>query len=185
MLVVLIAEIIMKKSKERGTNPAAIYEYAMHFGVTAHHLLNYNDPREGGPPRGFALPMVVLSAFTIELMFKCILSLEGTAYSKTHHLHSLFKRISNKRKARIIQLWDQTERIVVERMPDVDGRKFPADLPSALKLCSNTFESARYIYEPGFEVYYLTRFPQLLQTVILEARPDWAPQSTQANVQSE
>jgi HEPN domain-containing protein len=54
------------------------------------------------------MPAMVLSAFAAELFLKCLLILEDQTPPDSHHLGTLFKRLHNKRKSRIEELWNKT-----------------------------------------------------------------------------
>lgn len=152
----LSSDRMKHKPQERELDARQIYHHACHFALVEH----YARHKTGGIPTEFVAPCTVLSAFAVELSFKCIITLENNTFSGTHLLHKLFGQITQNRRRRIIALWDALARPRLVNMPQMDGIQLPIDLPGALEACSNTFEKVRYIYEPGAFAYYLRADPR-------------------------
>jgi hypothetical protein len=121
-----------------------------------------------------APPTMVLSAFAAELYLKCILTIENNqAPAQIHLLHVLYRRLSNKAKRRVEELWDADCR--PKLTPLTKSLGLPNDLPNALFICSAAFEKLRYAYESTFNevTYYIGDFPWILARYIGEIKPDW------------
>ena len=115
---------------------------------------------------------MVLNAFANELFLKCLLILEGQEPPITHHLGSLFRRVSHKRKRRMEKLWNAECRPKVEFIQQ--QFRVPLDLPNAINTCADAFDQLRYDYEdPGKSVYYLSDLPWAIAKVIVEIKPEW------------
>ncbi len=123
------------------------------------------------------MPAMVMSAFASELFLKCLLLLEGQTPPDLHHLGSLYKRLHNKRKARIAQLWDAEVAAHANQFAENERRlgvSIPRDLKTALFDCGDAFEGLRYIYEDPLRVkFYIIHFAPILHRAVLEVRPDW------------
>ena len=127
-------------------------------------------------------PNIVLSAFTSELFFKCLICIETKLTPQGHHLDDLFEQLNEATKREIIHLWET--KIVPLRDPqwkviEADlskGSKFCRDLPGALEAGRRTFERMRYHYEPASQigVFNLGDLPRILRRVILQKKPEWA-----------
>ena len=127
-------------------------------------------PRSMKPAKEIASPSMVLSAFAIELLLKCILVIENGDAPETHRLNVLFRRVSHKTKRRIEALWDEKARQRIAPFCKAEG--LPHDLPNAFVKCATAFERIRYIHEGAAGVaFYLGDLPKLLIQVIGELRP--------------
>ncbi|MGE6916760.1 hypothetical protein [Achromobacter kerstersii] len=159
----------MSKSKRERPpqDPAAIMQFAKFFMAAEDHLRNYTDPQTMQPPREFVAPAAVLGAFTCELMLKCIITLEGRPFAAEHNLYDLFSAISEPRRRRLIELWNEQGRPSLENLPP-ELKHLPVDLEPALKHCGGTFQLMRYGFEGKFQAWYLSYLPQVLRYAIAE-----------------
>jgi HEPN domain-containing protein len=129
--------------------------------------------------KALVLPGCVLSAFTSELLIKCLICIErGGKPPRGHDLLELFEKLSARTRKRLEAIWTdhlQLHRNKFEELQREVGLKLPSDLRSALALGGKAFELIRYLYE-GLEeefAFYLGAMPDILGKVVLELRPDW------------
>lgn len=166
----------MRKPKrtKKPIDPSLIFDHALRFAGSDGYL---RSAKGGGNlfAMMIAPPSMVLGAFAIELLLKCLLVMDtGQAPETTHHLGKLFRQLPHKRKRRIEELWDAGPRKKIR--PFCLAKGYPDDLPNALNACANAFEDLRYVYEdPAKTLFYLGELPQLLIDVIVEIKPDWKP----------
>lgn len=117
-------------------------------------------------------PTLVLEAFSIELLLKCLLLLEGKEVPRTHRLAVLFREIGCKTKRKIVESWDTEARPMLVRF--CQTKKLPTDLPNALVRCDRAFEQLRYGYEdPDAMVFYLGGLPPILIDTVKSLRDGW------------
>lgn len=117
---------------------------------------------------------MVLSAFSCELLLKCLIAMQGQPVEPTHRLDVLFRKLHPNTKRRIDALWEAECRPAADALCRQFGK--PSDLPNALVMCGKAFENLRYAFEdPSKVVFYLGDLPRVLYNVILEMRPDWDP----------
>jgi hypothetical protein len=90
-------------------------------------------------------------------------------------LHVLYRRVSQKRRRRIEEMWDADARPKLQNLGK--ALNIPTDLPNALFQCSEAFEQLRYAYEAQFNNvrYYVGDFPWILMRAIVEIKPEWKP----------
>lgn len=164
----------MKKAKRtnKPVNPEQIFNHAIRFSGTEQYLRDLKSTDSAFPVM-VAPPSMVLSAFAIELLLKCLLALEGTEIPETYKLDVLFRRISHKKKRRIEELWDLNARSKVKQFCKAHG--LPDDLPNAMVECASAFENMRYIYEEPETRFYIGDLGQQLIDVIVEIKPEWKP----------
>jgi hypothetical protein len=157
------------------SDPEQVFNHASQFLATDQALRKIFGGTEWGLTIG--PPTMVLSAFASELYLKCLLILEtGETPEDSHLLHVLYRRLSNKRRRRIEEMWDADARPKLENLARMLG--VPTDLPNALFRCSKAFEQLRYAYESKFNnvTYYIGDFPWVLMRAIVEIKPEWTPQ---------
>jgi len=129
--------------------------------------------RDQAPARAdFAYTSMLLEAFAVELLLKCLLIIEKKDPPITHRLDKLFRQISHKKKRRLEELWEVQARPELTEFAKADG--LPTNLPNAIVRCRDAFDRLRYHYEePNKSPFYLGRLPHLLKMVILETKPEW------------
>jgi hypothetical protein len=121
----------------------------------------------------------LLQAFTIELLFKCLIRVEGRSPPQIHDLLCLFNLLSAPTRGRLEAMW----RDYVQSQPAETTEPFKQagvtiepELSSALAAGRRAFERIRYWHEePGEDfVFYLGALPNMLFEIAFELRPDWA-----------
>ena len=156
--------------------PESIFQHAAKFRLAQKVL----DSVALGDPYGGALaePLCVLAAFTTELMFKCLIYVEGGSPPPTHDLLELFERLSGPTRERLEAMWTDFVRLhpdEVEEFERGSGAALDPELRLALAAGRKAFEQIRYFYEgPKDFAFYLSRLPDMLAKVVFELRPDWA-----------
>jgi hypothetical protein len=117
---------------------------------------------------------MVLSAFASELYLKCLHRIDGNEILEEHSLQKLYQALHPLRQKRIETLWDA---LMFEQKPLLDVRdqtvKLPRDLATALKDSDEGFIRIRYEYEDKNFKFYLSDFPTVLRSTILEIKPSW------------
>jgi len=151
----------------------AIYRTARHYQDVVQYLLQQLDHVSPQKQQSFGVVTAVISAFTLELLFKCIETYETGRHSRGHNLEILFSKISKQRKNEIIADWDQNWRAGIKRLAEQTGEHFPDDLRQALQHCGDTFQTLRYVHEDKFSAYYLTHLPPILLRSISRMAPEW------------
>jgi HEPN domain-containing protein len=163
-----------------GDEPERIFQQAIRFHQAQRFLMESspNDQREVLVP-----PVCVLAAFTIELMFKCFIRIEGGTPPRDHDLLDLFNLLSTPTRERLEAMWTN----YVQHHPDRAalkqvGMTIEPELTSALAAGRKGFEVIRYWYEDPKEdcAFYLTALPNMLFKVAFELRPDWAQEGLSA-----
>lgn len=146
----------------------AVFRHAYMFVECADFM------KENGAYKKVALgfPMLVLEAFSIELLLKTLLLIDGKEVPPSHQLAILFRRLGPKLKRRIVDAWELRARpMLADLGPKL---KLPTDLPNALVRCDRAFERLRYGYEdPERMVFYLGGLPPLLVDLVVELKPEW------------
>jgi HEPN domain-containing protein len=133
-----------------------------------------NDQREA-----LVQPVCVLAAFTIELLLKCLIRIEGGTPPRDHDLLELFNLLSASTRERLEAMWRhyvQSQRAETTEPFEQIGTTIEPELTSALAAGRKGFEVVRYWHEEPQEdcVFYLTELPNMLFEVAFELRPDWA-----------
>jgi hypothetical protein len=159
-----------------GDEPERIFQQAIRFHQAQKLLMESspNDQREVLAP-----PICVLAAFTIELMLKCLIRVEGGTPPQIHDLLCLFNELSAPTRERLEAMWrDYVQSLPAETTEPFEkiGMKIEPDLTPALAAGRKGFEVIRYWHEDPDEdcPFYLTELPNMLFKVALVLRPDWA-----------
>ena len=158
-----------------GDEPEHIFRQAIRFHQAQKILeRSPNDQREA-----LVQPVCVLAAFTIELLFKCLIRIEGGSPPSIHELDDLFKLLSAPTRERLEAMWrDYVQSLPAETTEPFKriGVTIKPELASALTAGRKAFQRIRYWHEePGEDfVFYLGDLPTMLFTVVFELRPDWA-----------
>jgi len=126
-------------------DPFKVFKHASAF-VEADDFIR-NKARLAGPERNMNAPMMILEAFAIELLLKCLLILEEKRPRASHNLDVLFHQLNDKNQRRIIELWEENAR---SKLSSAEKQlRLPTDLPNALAKCGSAFERLRYAYVKG------------------------------------
>lgn len=154
-------------------DPEAIFNHAIRFVGTD----NYLRSAPGGGPifaNMIAPPSMILSAFGIELLLKCLLVKSKGSAPETHHLGVLFRQLDHKHKRRIEEIWNSGPKRKIQELCRKTNN--PDDLPNAINKCASAFEDLRYVYEdPSKVVFYIAELGQVLVDFIVELEPGWRP----------
>lgn len=129
-------------------NPRQVLNQAIRFMAAEKYLRGVSDLNM---LRDFGTPTVVMAAFAAELLLKTLHILESQSLPETHNLHTLFKRLPNKRKQRIMALWERVaparerrlgniEAFARANLPGLSGVSLPRDLRTSLVQCGDAFE---------------------------------------------
>jgi HEPN domain-containing protein len=131
--------------------------------------------RPGQDLEALAKGSMILSAFGLELLLKCLIVIDDKIPPQTHSLSVLFRQLNHKHKRLIVAKWDTDPDGRASITPLANQHKLPTDLPNAVVTCQKAFERMRYIYEyEDGVVYYLQGLPTLIIDVILdEIKPEW------------
>jgi hypothetical protein len=81
--------------KRKPIDPKSVFDLACKFAAAEQHLRHTSNPNAAY----MASPSMVLSAFTIELFFKCLLLLEGKEIARTHSLDVLYQELSRSQRS--------------------------------------------------------------------------------------
>ena len=137
------------------------------------------EKKTGDHDEAVALVMTtsLLQAFTIELLFKCLIRVEGRSPPQIHDLLCLFNLLSAPTRGRLEAMW----RDYVQSQPAETTEPFKQagvtiepELSSALAAGRRAFERIRYWHEePGEDfVFYLGALPNMLFEIAFELRPE-------------
>jgi hypothetical protein len=159
-------------------DPSKIFVQADCFYKTLAILCNV-EPNNTQLAVTIGEPVIVITALTIELFFKCLVCIETGNVPRGHRLRDLFEKLSLQTKSHIQAEWDDS--IATHRAKEWDnleklmGVTIARDLPSALATGNESFERIRYSYEGKTESvqFYLQDLPQLLGRTILSMKPEW------------
>jgi hypothetical protein len=151
--------------------PEHIFRQAIRFHQAQKMLeRSPNEQREA-----LVQPVCVLAAFTIELLLKCLIRIEGGSPPRDHDLLELFNLLSTPTRERLKAMWSDYAQQRGAAFKQV-GVLIEPELTLALAAGRKGFEVIRYWHEEPQEdcVFYLTALPTMLFTVAFELRPDWA-----------
>lgn len=171
------------------TSPATytardIFHQADAFFTTAHFVHTKSDPQS---IRAMTAPLIVITAFTCELMFKCLVMIEQGKPPKSHGLFDLFDKLTEQTKASLSKAWDAAQHRRAAMLDNIDkqmGKKNPRDLASNLKTANESFVLMRYLYEGGKDFdFFISDLPLVLRTEIERKCPEWffTPPQTSPN----
>jgi HEPN domain-containing protein len=164
-----------------GDQPERIFQQAIRFHQAQKILeRSPNDQREALVP-----PVCVLAAFTIELMLKCLIRIEGGTPPREHDLLCLFNLLSAPIRERLEAMWgDYVQSLPAATTEPFEkiGMKIEPELTAALAAGRKGFEVIRYWHEDPDEdcPFYLTELPNMLFMVAFELRPEWAQEGLSA-----
>jgi hypothetical protein len=148
----------------------------------AGQILHHNAVDPSTPDHNDLLfPSMSNDALAIELYIKCIFRLEGyTNTSKKHGLKFLFSCISPKARIEITEIYNKEVRPMIQDIIDATnkyGKPETFELKDLINKGSDTFETVRYLYEPGqfHKKMFLFGMPIKLafRRYILKLHPEW------------
>jgi HEPN domain-containing protein len=166
----------MSKPVKQPVDPRRVFASAEHFnrsmGILRSQMI--------GPEMVavIAQPVMAMSAFTSELYLKCLLCIQSGNVPRGHHLKNLYSNLERSTRRRIEKRWDAYIPSQAEMYDFAEkelGHPIPRDLESALKMGALSFEEMRYLFEEGATQaqFMLMDLPQILQSVVLEMKPEW------------
>jgi len=165
----------MAKSKPKVVNPQGVFNHASAFYGALDQLHRTSTQERFLQIAG---PMMVLTAFSCELLFKCLIAIEKNGETvPSHLLLDLFDLISPDVQARIEQHWDgiQAQRKeMLDAIEKKEGKPIARDIRSNLKEANDLFRQVRYFYEspPAFG-FYIGDLPIALHRTICDLKPEW------------
>jgi hypothetical protein len=160
------------------SNAADIFLHGCRFCAAIKHL---GKDHTETTAKVFSGPIMIMSAFTIEVFIKCLINIEtGRTAPRDHKLRTLFDLLSKSTQDRIEHRWD-TEIVPLRRTfwdnaEVLEGKKIDRSLRGALDAGSDGFVQMRYRYELELgrkAHFWLTDLPIALHRVILEIKPEW------------
>jgi hypothetical protein len=150
-----------------GVSPESVFRQAVGFYSALQILMKKKNSVE------LVAPVCVLAAFTIELMFKCLICIErDRSPPRGHDLLALFDKLSAPTRERLEAKW--AHYVQTHRHPAIPRG---LELRSELAKGREAFELIRYMHEgPPKEdfAFFLCDLPDMLIQVVFELRPDWA-----------
>jgi hypothetical protein len=151
-------------------SPESVFEQAVGFHRALRILMEKKDSPELVPP------VCALAAFTIELMFKCLICIERGSPPHGHDLLALFDDVSAPTRKRLEAKW--TDYVQRYSNPVIPREQ---ELRSAIAKGRKAFELVRYWHEEPKEdfAFYLCDLPDMLVEIAYELRPDWARRTAQ------
>ena len=163
------------RAMANGDEPERIFRQAIRFHQAQKILMKSPDDQR----EVLVQPVCVVAAFTIELMLKCLIRIEGGSPPQIHDLLDLFNRLRAPTRERLEAIWsDYVQQLTpntIEAFKQV-GVTIEPQLISALAAGRRAFELIRYWHEDPDEDYafYLGALPNMLMKVVFDLRPDWA-----------
>lgn len=169
----------MGKKKPADVDPRDVYNRAASFELAALSLTR----SYGGGDKALKVPIVVNSAFSLELYLKCLLYLEGKpTKADGHSLRNLYGNLDDLHQTVVLVRYDAA--IAMSPMMQHTFRRerertLPTlkwDLDSLLGRLNNAFSAWRYDYELTVnEMVYHGAQPvrEAIRSLILDLRPDW------------
>jgi HEPN domain-containing protein len=132
--------------------------------------------RTEGFTNTFPLGYFTNAAFTLELLLKCIISIEGKEYKKVHDLHSLFEKLSIENQKLILK----HHRIEAKKLGK-NGEEADKIFKEFITKASKDFVNARYFFDeltlPDIDgLRYFNDLAPLLQATynaVRELKPEW------------
>ncbi|GGI11526.1 hypothetical protein [Gottfriedia solisilvae] len=154
-------------------NAKAVYDSANNF-LVASNALN-EKLSETNDIGTYIAPIIVNTAFSIELYLKCIYMIENGQPIQGHFLDKLYRKLSKESREMIEAIYDMlvpqspTVMILKQKIPDMK-----TDLDTVLKDMSSAFIKWRYNFEGS-----ITGFPasgpiiDALKARIKILKPEW------------
>jgi hypothetical protein len=134
-----------------------------------------------GYPFNVDMPIVICSAFSLELYLKCLIALSGKRAQGGHDLEELFNELSPTTKTEIRARWDRSygedDRIAIEGIYATKGVRLPTiDFDFILTASRATFKEERYIHESGLKAgkgWCAYSIVEIVRNIIMETHPHW------------
>lgn len=163
----------MSKKPTLAADPFHTFLQGLNFHVTGNILRDH----EALAPflATTTLPSLVVTAFSIEMYLKCLLSIETGHVPAVHVPKNLFDLLAPKTKDRTRALWLAKVQMKANHWAvAAPGEPPPYDLDAALAEAADPFVKLRYANEGPVNLRFrLSDLPEVLRDVILEMRPDW------------
>lgn len=159
----------------KSVNPQGVFNHARSFVEALDQLHRTSDDKRFLQIAG---PMMVLTAFSCELLFKCLIALENNGETMPGHLlKDLFERLSPDTQKHVEGYWDkiQAERKeMLDQIEKKEGKSIARDLASNLTEANDLFRQVRYFYEcpPSFG-FYISDLPIVLFRTVADLKPEW------------
>jgi hypothetical protein len=163
----------MVKAKDRLT-PEEWCELGNQFEVAAHALM---EGRSQQAAVILGVPHVVLRAFGVEALLKCLIELDGHEAPKDHNLLRLFRKLDPRHRRVLRKRWRKEFGPKVRAWNAQKGknsmvRRLPVGLDGILKLSGDAFLLFRYKPAQGVTGFVLMNFPLTIREYIVEMRPE-------------
>jgi hypothetical protein len=167
-----------------GDEPERIFQQAISL-LKAQQILKEKKTDDHDEVVALVMTTSLLQAFTIELLLKCLIRVEGGTPPRDHDLLDLFNLLSAPTRERLEAMWRgyvQSQPAETTEPFEQIGVTIEPELTSALAAGRRAFQRIRYLHEePGEDfVFYLGALPKMLFEVAFELRPDWAQEGLSA-----
>jgi HEPN domain-containing protein len=161
-----------------GDEPERIFQQALSL-LMAQQILKEKKTDDHDEAVALGMTAALLQAFTIELLLKCLIRIEGRDPPPIHDLLCLFNQLSAPTRERLAAMWrDYVQSQPAETTAPFEriGVRIEPELTAALAAGRRAFQRIRYWHEePGEDfVFYLGALPKMLKSVAFDLRPDWA-----------
>ena len=163
-------------------DPRRIFRIAEWFWLASNTLGEHVSAR-----RGVLVPKIVLSAFSLELYFKCLIAVEtGKKPPSGHNLRWLFNKLSNDTQQSIRDCFDNPDQrethfreVLKNPEPPIPKHVFGSsfDFDALLDESSKAFQRFRYIFEnlepKDYAAWKADYILKCTRQVIIGMHPDW------------
>jgi hypothetical protein len=158
--------------------PERIFRQAISL-LTAQRILKEKKTDDHDEAVALVMTTSLLQAFTIELLLKCLIRIEGRSRPQIHDLLCLFNLLSAPTRERLEAMWrDHVHCLPAETTEPFEkiGVRIEPELTAPLAAGRRAFQRIRYLHEePGEDfVFYLGALTKMLKKVAFELRPEWA-----------
>jgi hypothetical protein len=125
--------------KPKQADALRIFDHA--YRILSAEIEMRNNPKD---KEAAAKGSIILSAFVLELLLKCLIVLDNKIPGPTHSLSVLFRQLNHKHKRLIEAKWNNHPDGRAKITPFATHFKLPTDLPNAIVTCHRAFERMRY-----------------------------------------
>jgi hypothetical protein len=162
-----------KEGAQVAVDPERLFKTAEVFRASS--LILGNLMNQGMPQ--YMFPMVMCSAFSLELHLKCLILIERSASARGHDLEQLFSKITMASQTMIRRCYEKQRAKAAARFAAVKGVPQPkTDFDFVLHVSAKAFEKFRYAYEGIAESpvgWMAAPICDCVRERILELQPDW------------
>jgi len=158
------------KKAKKPADPKGVFLTAETFRAGSLVLGKYGMPH-------LMLPMVVCAAFSLELLLKCLILIEGHDFGKDHSLESLFSKTTPESQKTIRASYEvhrAKREAMYAALKNVPAPK--TDFDFVLHASAKAFEHFRYAYEGIVEEgegWLANEIHDCVRERIVELKPDW------------